>query len=139
MSQEKFWVLLSKKLAGEASGPELKELEDLITEHPEWQYAIQNLQDLWRHETQKDTMQEEDASMLHLHRMTEQNIPFGDGPADEVPAIPTRRARWYWPAAVLVLAGAGFFLFRPANKGSNEQELAVKEHNEVSTRPGSKS
>ena len=74
MSQEKFWVLLSKKLAGEASANELLDLEALILEHPEWQYAIQNLGDLWNHHPTKDSMKEEDAYMLHLHRMTKKNF-----------------------------------------------------------------
>ena len=61
MSQENFWVLLSKRLSGEASLAELKDLENLILEHPEWQYAIQNLEDLWKHQQPKDEMEAEDA------------------------------------------------------------------------------
>ena len=79
MSQEKFWVLLSKKLAEEASDSEIVELQELIQKHPEWQLAIQNLEDLWKHQAKiDDHMQAEDAYMLHLHRINELNIPFGD-------------------------------------------------------------
>jgi ferric-dicitrate binding protein FerR (iron transport regulator) len=141
MSQEKFWVLLSKKLSGEAGAAELKELESLILAHPEWQYAIQNLEDLWKHTSQKDSLQEEDAYMLHLHRMNELNIPFGDEPA-EAPAAPVakiRKLKWYWAAAA-VMAIAGLFVFgKSILAGDRDESLANKEANEISTRPGSKS
>jgi transmembrane sensor len=137
MSQEKFWVLLSKKLSAEASAQDLVELENLIIEHPEWQYAIQNLEDLWKHQPQKDNLQEEDAYMLHLHRMTELNIPFGDGPAD-FPAIPRKKNRiWYWTAAACLVAVAGFLVFG-RNTNVKEGESIAKQINEISTNRGSK-
>jgi ferric-dicitrate binding protein FerR (iron transport regulator) len=140
MSQELFWVLLSKKLAGEASSHELKDLENLILEHPEWQYAIQNLEDLWKHEPLGTTIQEEDAYMLHLHRMSEQNIPFGDRPVEEMPARSTRRmSNWYWAAAAAVLATGSFLVIQYFNDSTDNSQQAIKEHNEISTRPGSKS
>lgn len=137
MSQEKFWVLLSKKLSGEASGDELADLESLITEHPEWQYAIQNLQDIWTHKTEKDSMLEEDAYLLHLHRMKELGVPFDEMPAKPVMEIKSHSRKWYWAAAVLLvgLAVAGFMLLdkRPANTGDR-----VAKENEISTRRGSR-
>ena len=78
--QEFFWVLFSKKLSNEATTSELKELENLIKDYPEWQYAIQNLEDLWKHQKAKDYSHEEDAYMLHIHRMKELGIPFGEMP-----------------------------------------------------------
>lgn len=88
MNQENFWVLISKKLSGEASDSEMAELQGLISEHPEWQLAIQNLEDLWKHQQPNDHMQEEDAYMLHLHRMNELHIPFwsiqGETPVVEI-------------------------------------------------------
>lgn len=140
MSQELFWVLLSKKLAGEASSHELKDLENLILEHPEWQYAIQNLEDLWKHEPLRATIHEEDAYMLHLHRMSEQNIPFGDRPVEEMPARSTRRiGKWYWAAAAAILATGSLLIIQYFNHSTDNSQQAIKEHNEISTRPGSKS
>ena len=134
MSQEKFWVLLSKKLSGEASGHELAELEILITGNPEWQYAVQNLGDLWDHEPVKDSLQEEDAYLLHLHRMNEQGVTFDEPPA--APAYINRPRKWYWLAATLLItvAVAGFMLL---GRGSNGEKNTAKE-NEVSTRRGSR-
>lgn len=141
MSQENFWVLLSKKLSGEASLAELKELEGLVLEHPEWQYAIQNLEDLWKHQAPKEEMQAEDAYMLHLHRMTEMNVSFADSSAESIPVIGKNRIRkWYWAAAAVLVVAIGLLasgtLF---NKKDRKALIAAREVNEISTRQGSKS
>lgn len=139
MSQENFWVLLSKKLSGEASAVELKELETLILEHPEWQYATQNLEDLWKQEPPKDDLQAEDAYMLHLHRMEEMNISLGDDGATAMPVITDKKRirRWYWAAAAVLFFAIGLFVFGTLfNKKEKSTQVAT---NEISTRPGSKS
>ncbi|WP_315815905.1 hypothetical protein [Paraflavitalea speifideaquila] len=76
MSQEDFWILFSKKLAGEATPEELLELEQLIRQHPEWQYALQNLEDIWRSQRPTPGVEAEDAWLLHLQKMAENNIPY---------------------------------------------------------------
>lgn len=140
MSQEKFWVLLSKKMSGEASAEELKELEDLIQEHPDWQYAIQNLGDLWKQHSPGDPMQAEDAYMLHLHRMTEMNIPFGDTfPETPPPQAGTRNRKLYWTAAAMLVVAIGVFGFGKLFPKNDSKEIARNEINEISTRKGSKS
>lgn len=143
MSQETFWVLLSKKLSGEATEAELKELEHLINTHPEWQYAIQNLEDLWKHPPKKDQLGDEDAYMLHLHRMTELNIPFGDGQV-EPPASSNRgklvkMKKWYWAAAAITLFAIAGFVWINNSKNDTNKEEAIAKSNEISTRRGSKS
>jgi ferric-dicitrate binding protein FerR (iron transport regulator) len=141
MSQEKFWVLFSKKLSGEASADELTDLQDLVQQHPEWQYSIQNLEDLWKHKPANDYMQEEDAYLLHLHRMNELNVPFGDDPAgDRVPTIGNNKRKWYWAAAAALVLTAGLLFWNRTSKGENSDKEAIAANvNEVSTRPGSKS
>ncbi len=139
MSQEFFWVLLSKKVSGEASPAELKDLENLVLEHSEWQYAIQNLEDLWKQQPPKDDMQAEDAYMLHLHRMKEMNIAFGDMP-EPLPAIigKNRIRKWYWAAAASIAFALGLFAFNKFFNNNSEKTLAAREVNEISTRQGSK-
>ncbi|MEO7924188.1 MAG: FecR family protein [Chitinophagaceae bacterium] len=142
MSQEKFWVLLSKKLTGEASGEELEELQTLVAENPEWQYAIQNLGDLWKQQAPEDTMQAEDAYLLHLHRMTEMNIPFGDS-FPELPRITGKKKtrKWYWAAAAAVVAIIITTAFLGVGKvfSKSSEKPSAKQENEISTRKGSKS
>jgi transmembrane sensor len=140
MSQEKFWVLFSKKLAGEANAEELVELESLVQQHPEWQYAIQNLEDIWKHQAPEDFSEEEDAYMLHLHRMSEKNIPFGEGPVNApVISIQRKKQKWYWVAAASVVAIAGLFVFWSTKGDKKETGEKIVQVNEVSTRMGSRS
>lgn len=138
MNQETFWVLLSKKLSAEASDAELKELESLINANPQWQYAIQNLGDLWNHQPAVDTMQEQDAYMLHLHRMTELNVSFGE--YSSVISMPSNnRKKWYWMAAAAVVACVAFFTLSGFFNKQSGQVKASTPLNEVATRQGSKS
>ena len=41
MDEERFWALVSLKLAGEASPEELAEMETLLRTHPEWGLRLQ--------------------------------------------------------------------------------------------------
>ena len=141
MSQEQFWVLFSKKLSGEASAEELACLEEMIQAHPEWQYAIQNLTDLWKNQSSEDPAAGEDAYMLHLHRMKELNVSLDQSPVQDIVATerPVRKlARWYWAAAVLLVT-AGFFSIRTLSGKSIRGDEVASQVNEISTRPGSKS
>lgn len=140
MSQEKFWILLSKKLANEATLPDLKELEQLIQQHPEWQHAVQTIGDVWISRSANDFMEAEDAFMLHQQRMREMNIDLGDGIV-VVEKGNTKRIRWYWAAAAAAVIG-GFFLFNSMTGlrgGEGSGRGIAREVNEISTRPGSKS
>lgn len=141
MSQEIFWILLSKKMSGEASPDELQQLEDLILQHPEWQYAIQNLEDLWQQQSPRDIAAEEDAYLLHLQRMQDLQIPFGqlDGQAPVLELRnPKSRRKWYWAAAILITAMGTWALMAKLSKPASRKELA-RQVSEITTRPGSTS
>lgn len=132
--------MFSKKLSGEASVEELGSLEKLISEHPEWQYAIQNIEDLWKHQSAKDYVQEEDAYMLHLHRMTELNVPFGEN-LEVAALVPDKKSgfsKWYWAAAAVITL-VGLFAFSDFFSAGSKRNKIAQPVNEVSTRPGSKS
>lgn len=145
MNQENFWVLLSKKIAGEASPEELAELERLVQQHPEWQYAIQNLQDIWHSDLPSDTSNEEDAYLLHLQRMKEKKIRFEAG--DEETGISFEKSRssgnrrriLYASIAIAASLIIAFFLFTGSNNENKPGASLVKETSEISTRLGSKS
>lgn len=142
MSQEKFWVLFSKKLSGEATADDNKELEVLIHQHPEWQYSIQTLEDLWHQKPGRDYMHEEDAYLLHIHRMKELNISFDEYPDESknMVVVSSNRRKWYWAAAAIFLSVLGLFIFGNFSGRKNQVNEQVTSYaNEVSTRPGSKS
>lgn len=134
MQQEQFWILLSKKLAGEASGPELAELERLMLEHPEWQYAAQNLQEIWNTRGNTDSAQDEDAYLIHLHRLNE----YTEEACAQVRRPRRRWMAWTAVAATILLAG-WFFGIRNQGAKNPDSATAGRSVNEVTTRPGSKS
>lgn len=139
MNQERFWSLLSKKMAGEASPEELEELQDLIAQHPDWQYAIQSIQDIWSIRPEPDTLKAESAFEIHLERMSRQNIHFQD-PSDSDTIINITRPRsrrWYFAAAAILVLALSWFGFRQFSQKTSP-ELALRQVNEITTRPGSK-
>src|ERR1700730_16274098 len=69
MLQNRFWHLLAKKIAGEASSAEIQELEELMRVHPDWHYAAQHIQDIWGLTIKENTLAAEDSFLRHLSRM----------------------------------------------------------------------
>lgn len=47
MSKENIWKLLARKMAGEATEEELRELQDLLTGDPEMKYTAETFCRLW--------------------------------------------------------------------------------------------
>ncbi len=146
MSQEQFWILLSKKIAGEASEREMADLEILMQQHPEWQYAAQNLSDIWsssQNDTETNFVSEEDAYLLHVQRMKEIGIVFDDNVLYKYPAEENRVSHfsayrnWYIGLAVAASLIFAVILF-PSLFNKKEPVLAAAERNEISTGNGSR-
>jgi ferric-dicitrate binding protein FerR (iron transport regulator) len=74
--KEYTWNLIAKKLAGEASPPELQELDDLLRTNPELHYPVQTIADLWEHTRPLDENQAEEAFSRHLDRIDRLNIDY---------------------------------------------------------------
>jgi transmembrane sensor len=74
--KEYTWSLISKKLAGEATPAELKELEELLRANPELHYPMQTIADLWEHTSPTDKRQAEEAFSRHLDRIDSLNIDY---------------------------------------------------------------
>jgi transmembrane sensor len=145
MSQEKFWTLFSKKIAGEASPEELSELEALVHQHPEWQYALQNLEEIWKTNPPEENTEAEDAYLLHLQRMKEKNISFGREMLNPVVGLPKNRLRQrnlrllYIAGSVAASLIIFFLVFWKASPEKEATLSALKEINEISTQAGSRS
>jgi len=151
MSQENFWILISKKLAGEASPEELSALADLIDKHPEWQYALQNLEDLWRQRNETPTQEDEDAYLLHLQRMKENHLFENETETNPTDAYffvnevnRPRRIRWMLAAALVFgIALSGFFWLRQSREHDQLAQASLPgsgtDKSVISTRLGSKS
>jgi len=92
--KEHTWDLIAKKITGEASADELKELEALLRAHPELFYPLTTIADFWRSSNPGDRRRAEEAEHAldrHLDRIKEQGIDFG--PAEEVPPFETPEPR----------------------------------------------
>lgn len=139
MSQERFWLLIAKKIANEANEQELIELNHYIQEHPEWQFAVQNLENIWQIPLPINKAEAEDAFMLHLNKLGENNR--FDLAQDNVVEANSRRfiPQWvYYAAASLIMFIGALYFF---TKSPAVKSIAKKlpELNEISTRLGSKS
>jgi hypothetical protein len=45
--EDRIWLLVARKLAGEASEDEIQELADLLTSHPETHFRLESFFKLW--------------------------------------------------------------------------------------------
>ena len=81
---DRIWILMSRKLSGEATPEELAELARFQQQHPEMTYSLQVLSDLWysqQKETSaggaKDATEAEEAFQRHLTRMALRDVTQG--------------------------------------------------------------
>jgi ferric-dicitrate binding protein FerR (iron transport regulator) len=86
--KEYTWNLVAKKLTGEASPEELRELEELLRNNPELHYPMQAISDLWNHTDPDDQQMAEQAFSRHLDRMHDLKIDY-DHPTVETVIPPT--------------------------------------------------
>ncbi|HWB95018.1 MAG TPA: FecR domain-containing protein [Puia sp.] len=130
--KEYTWNLVAKKLAGEATPEELRELDELLRNNPDLYYPLQTISDLWKHTppvNPRDIEQAEKAFSAHLDRMGD--LRLEPGPAavsdDLLPAkrrSPLRRIAILTVPLACVLIGLGWYL-RHADRTTPPQ-VAVK-------------
>jgi ferric-dicitrate binding protein FerR (iron transport regulator) len=140
MLQHRFWNLLAKKLANEATAEETQELEDLMRVHPEWHYAAQHIEDIWGLSLKDNPQAAEDSYLRHLNRMKKIGIAPADPEDDEtnlIPHHPNRNKKRLLLFSIIGLAILAIVLFYNPNR--KKGELPVATTSEVSTRLGSRS
>src|ERR1700733_8167269 len=110
MDNDHIWNLIAKKLAGEASASELRELESILRGDPELHYSLEALQDMWKKKSEEETAQSEIAFQRHMDRMRSLNMDMGNSQqdlyVDEFPDSPSRFQKW----KMFSLLVCGFFL-----------------------------
>jgi ferric-dicitrate binding protein FerR (iron transport regulator) len=140
MSQDRTWVLLGRKIAGEATLDELRELEMLLKEDAQLGYQASLLKEL-ELVTPDMTAETEVALEKHLQRM-EELFPGDFSTAATVADMPPVEKGWLRrnsnllliaTVALLVLLGGYWILGE--DKRNNNKELV----SEISTRHGSRS
>jgi transmembrane sensor len=145
MTQDRIWELIAKKLSGEATMPELKELEDTMRQEPDMHYSMQTVADLWHH-NQPAREDAYTAFERHSTRMQELGMDYGKTitPAitieEEFPEPARRRkplkiALMTLCAAIIAVAGFyGYHAMYPKAIAAKP----VSDKSEVSTRYGSR-
>jgi transmembrane sensor len=142
MENDHIWNLIAKKLAGEASAAELRELESILRGDPELHYSLEALQDMWKKKSEEEGAQSEAAFQKHMDRMRSLDVDMGnsqpDTYVDEFPDSPSRFQKW----KMFSLLACGFFLLFLGFRFLTEKTPAIPVQKpvwEVVTRNGSKS
>jgi len=147
MPKETVWELIAKKLAGEASLSELKELEERLRQNPDTHYSLQTVSDLWHHKAKHEEDGYE-AFNRHADRMRAMGIDFSEATSNQDDAGATldqdqnsgkKRRKWYILTALIVIALLipAYYFFSAGNE-KQVKSLAIADKSEVSTKYGSK-
>ncbi len=144
MLQNRFWNLLSKKLAGDALPEELSELEQLLKENPELVYSAEQIGHLWQQ--QQLSTPEYDSELAfqqHLNSLGKQGIflPELESPLTmyTLPAAakPGGKKKWLLAISTSLLLVSAFFFYNWLNTGKTPALIQQKKFSgEVSTRMG---
>lgn len=146
MSEERFWLLVSLKITGEASEAELKELEAILQRDPSLGFKMSILEQNW-HTQKKTTVSKRDAYNRHLQRLSQHlnqdvlqyesrgAVPEVNEPAPRPVRRIYRRLAWVTGIAASLLL-AWFLIGDKVLPFNNNKQLA---QNTISTKRGSKS
>jgi len=137
MGQDHIWNLIAKKLSGEASEEELRELEALLRNNPELHYPTQTIADLWNSNQGHDQEEAGAAFDRHISRMQSLGIDF----AVEEQGTRKKRAKistkWIFSGIIMLMTFAGLFIYLKMIKQSSNQSIQ-RNSNEILTKNGSK-
>lgn len=148
MREEKFWLLLSLKLSGEATPEELESLESFLQENPQWGLQVEVLSQAW-----KESKQQENNTDLFFNRHLQRLSNYPDDSKEQVhipqPALYPEKGRvqegkglkWLWITSSAVAASLLIFLivFYKWENNTGKKNEQVTAQNTISTRRGSKS
>lgn len=147
MSADRIWILLARKLSGEASPQELRELEELLRLHPDGHFSTDLVSILWNQSQTTNELELESAYHRHLERMEQAGLML---PAHQPELAEgeflingSRRKRVSiryraWAAALVITLAAGGWLFLHRTP-SSIQLLSNTTTSEIATKNGSRS
>lgn len=155
MHEEQFWILVSKKITGEASAGELLLLERFIEADPSRRSILESLEEFWASSSpslaKQSGLNAESAYLAHISRLNsiELSVPSvsNNTEAEILPFPETKKPFYkqrfsYWLALFLFIIGLGIF-YGLRSKTSAPENLVENTSghilNEVSISPGSRS
>ncbi|HNU87237.1 MAG TPA: FecR family protein [Ferruginibacter sp.] len=153
MKEEKYWLLIAKKITGEASAEELLQLEELLNNNEEWQANMETLQEFWNSRPVNTNTgnghKSNDAYLAHVNRLKEKAADFEAVVAEteiassQSPFIEKKpfykQVAIYAVAATFVAAITLLYLLSGKQEHKNLPIASVKPANEISVGHGSRS
>lgn len=145
-SSEQIWILMARKLSGEASPEELSELDRLVRLDPHINYSKEILHDLWQNNPIPDSQYAENRYKELVQQMKSMGIDEGKFALDDHYINQEQEKKKgggkKWLIALcsfvtLALITGGIFFY--TNKKAPSKDLAeVHSKNEINTKNGSK-
>jgi transmembrane sensor len=144
-STEQIWILMARKLSGEATEVELTELNDLLRQHPHINYSKEILQDLWQSRPTHDRQYAENKYKELVQQLKNMGLDQGQFVQDDhyiINEAPKNAGNkkylfsiFYCLAAFALIAGGLFYY--SANQVP-KKDFPAHSTNEISTKKGSK-
>lgn len=140
------WILIARKLSGEASSDELDDLEQLLRQDQHANYSKEMLHDLWQSGPVVDSQYVENKYkelVLQIQNMGLDDGKFGQDDhyinGAPVETIKKRGRKWgYIISSFALIFGIALFIFHDKSKAPNKEAIEQLAKNEISTRKGSK-
>jgi ferric-dicitrate binding protein FerR (iron transport regulator) len=145
MPQQRIYELIARQLSGEATPAELEELQNYLREHGEDQYVHDILSTYWSQHPdllqEEEETDEEERFQRILQATTPEPVTIPHITEDNSPRVFPLRRWLSYAAAVIVLAGSAFFIYRyTTGRQLNAPTIASNNTmSEVVARPGSRS
>lgn len=144
MSKEKIWHLYARKLSGEASQEELRELDRLCEEDATLLHEMQALQEFWKLPQEPDKDYMEATYLLHRNRMTQLGLHIDTSRTTEEVFFETGNSffskhalKLAAVALVLLLVFLGM-LFQQHNGKFSSEKNSIAKQKEITTENGTK-
>jgi len=145
---EHIWLLIARKLSGEATAEELQELEVLLRQNPDAGYSKEIFHDLWRAQPYHDRQYAENRYKELVQQMKNMGIDEGRFTLDDhyindngvEPTRKGRRKNWLMALCAVAMIAVGLAsLYYLSGTAANNSELAeLNSKNQITTKNGSK-
>ena len=146
---EHIWLLIARKLSGEATSDELHDLEGLLRQNPNAGYSKEVFHDLWQSPVQHDRQYSENRYKELVHQIKNMGIDEGRFTQDDhfinneqEKKVPANSSKKRWMVALLsaavFLTVAGSIFFLQDNGNSSAGIAGAQAKNQITTKNGSK-